>query len=216
MVNVYTEYIKELFDCLHSLFLTDKNAEVVTFEYRFDDYQPNVSQQQALIEKLEVKGVLSVASRISLAPAKQIETDLHGSKYSSVGCAGYVFEVNRVKFNEYRKTANILRVEIEEHEYDMPHLSDDKRTLYVNDHEISLDKSGKNKQLLSLLFENDDFTCTIERFAETGGEKALQNTSSYVKNTIDYLNSKVEKATGIKNFLKREGKVITLNDRFFD
>lgn len=212
MVNLYTEYVKELLDFVYGLFVVSPDQAVVSFGYRFDDYSTRVSQQQALLDKLEKVGVVKVLSRIDLAPAKQIEMGIHGNEYSAAGCAGYVLELDRDKFMEYRVSTNLVKVSYDEHEYNMPHLSEDKKTLHVNDKEIAL--SNKNMLLLQLIFEDTDYCCSETLFATTYGGAALDAPTVFTRNAVNYLNNVIKRETQIETFIQRDGEIITLNSKF--
>jgi len=219
MVNVYTEYVKELLDYIYGLFELSPADSATTFEYLFDDYPAKVSQQQKLIDVLEKAGVAKVSSRIPLAPAKQIEMSIHGNEYSVARCAGYVLRIDKDAFMSYRTTTKLVKVVGDEHMFKMPHLSGNGRVLIVNNKEIELSKNEtatKNMLLMGLIFNNDEYTCTEQELAETGGGKALENISVYAKNAVKYLNDLVEKEAKVPNFLRREGGLIFLNPKFLD
>jgi hypothetical protein len=217
MVNVYTDYVKELHDYIYGLFEVSPDETTVRLEYRFSDYKAaKVAQQQNLIDVMKSAGVLKVLSRIDLPPMKQIEMSMHGNEYSAAGCAGYVFEVNKDAFMSHRASTRLVKPLNDEHEYNMPHLSDDGQILHVNSFGFNLGKSVKNKELLKLIFESDTYSCTESDFAETGGAKAMLDPVKYASDTVYYLNNKIEQKTGLTDFLTRSNKAVGLNHRFFD
>jgi hypothetical protein len=110
-------------------------------------------------------------------------------------------------------------VEGDEHMFDMPHLSENGRVLIVNNKEIVLSENEtatKNILLVGLIFNNEEYSCSEQELAETGGGKALDNVSVYAKNAVTYLNDLVEKEAKVSNFLRREGGLISLNPKFLD
>lgn len=210
------DYVKELYDYIYGLFEVSPIETKVRLEYRFDDYTAKVAQQQNLVDVMENAGVLKVLSRIDLPPMKQIEMSMHGNEYSAARCAGYVFEVHKDAFMSHRASTKLIKALNDEHEYNMPYLSDDGRSLHVNDFVFNLEKSGKSRELLTLIFKDEMYSCTENRFAETGSKKALQDPAKYANDAVYYLNSKIERKTGIADFLKRSNKTIELNSRFLD
>ncbi len=215
MVNVYTEYFKELMDFLYGIVISLPDSMGVTnISYSFDDYRTSIGQQVQLLESLEKVGVLKIIYKVPLPPVVKFTLNTSGNRYSASGCLGYELEINKDEFLRYRANSSLLSVNNDEHQYELPHLSDNGRILFVNGDEIILSKHGemtKSYAIANLIFNNDDYQCTNEALVDMAGSaKDRKSPKSFVDNAVKYFNRKVN----IPNFVRQSEGIILLNEKY--
>lgn len=211
---MYTLYIKELFDYFHGLFLASPENKRITVDYLFTDYQPTNSQQDSLLQELEAKGVIKLLREIELSPTERITAGLYSS-LEAVTCAGYRVEIDKAEFELFVANSELIQADSDDgFEYFAPHMSDDGKTLYIGKNDVDISKSTKNIDLMRMIFASEFHSIKESDYAEIGGTAATQNPGKFAKNVVDHLNGKVEKVTGVKNFLRRENGVILINENY--
>lgn len=215
MVNVYTEYFKELMDFLYGVILSSpKSVSTLDVKYSFSDYKVSFGQQTQLIETLAKADVIKIVHKIPLPPLIKFTHNTSGNEYSATGCLGYELVLNKDEFLQYRANSDLLSVNNDEHQYEFPHLSDDGRILFVEGNEITLSKHGevtKSYAIAHLIFNNDDYQCTNEALVDmAGGVEDRKKPRSFVDNAVKYFNRKVN----IPNFVRQSEGIILLNEKY--
>ena len=203
MVNVYTQYFKELMDFLYGAVSSNvSDSESIKLKYSFDDYEAKVGQQLQLIESLVSAGVLEIVREIPPSPIAKINMQTVGNKYSVAGCAGYELGLNKRQFLKYRKENPVIKVLEDEHELMPPFLKDDGETLAMWDRDIPLRKGTSKTQglvLAQLVFGNDDLSCRVDDFlVEYYGETEADNNRSKMKTVLNNFNKMVGKEQLLK------------------
>lgn len=213
MVNVYTEYFKELIDFLFGVILSSvQSTNTLDVKYLFSDYKLSFGQQAQLIDTLSKAGVIKIVHKIPLPPLIKFTLNTSGNEYSATGCLGYELELNKDEFLQYRANNPIFKLKPDDTEVTIPKLVEDGEVLVIGTDSIKLRSKGRKTHayiLANAVFGTEDMSCGVEVFILEAYDRHFEDMSekerdALLKSALTNFNLKVR----IPNFLSRNGKLI--------